>query len=497
MTKFFLLIICTCLLACAKEKQVTKAIDFKTNWDTLRVLKNPHKGWYHHLLDNGISAYTINDEQLFRSFPGMDHLYLRLAWSYLEPKEGEYDWHRIDEVVKKYVPLGYKIAFRITSKETGTFPGSVGQESDGVQFATPVWVKKAGAKGIVAVNGGVKSWTPDWDDPVYLEKLDHFQEAFAAKYDGQPWVRYVDIGSIGDWGEGHTSFSTKIPPTADEVKANINVYLKHFRKSQLVCTDDLLYYGKNDITVNQLVEYAVSNGLSLRDDSPMVDWYLDNYLNTWSVSHPWFYDPLYLKKPIVFELQHFGEVKSDGNWIGKNGIGKIDKYGFSGADIMRNAIRIMHATYIGYHDHVEDWLPGNPDLTSELANLCGYWYFPVNAKFSSILNRGKNEISIEWLNKGVAPAYTGFKLVFRFESDNPENSFEIASVEAGNKEWLPGIVKHEIYFFDIPNEVKSGNYLLKFKLIEQLESGLNPIQIGVKETIIDQNEFIVLDKVNI
>jgi hypothetical protein len=33
---------------------------------------------------------------------------------------------------------------------------------------------------------------------------------------------------------------------------------------------------------------------------------------------------------------------------------------------------------------------------------------------------GKNELSIEWLNKGVAPAYNDFNLVLRFESENPD-----------------------------------------------------------------------------
>ena len=66
----------------------------------------------------------------------------------------------------------------------------------------------------------------------------------------------MDIGSIGEWGEGHTSFSTKIPPTVEEVKANMDVFLKNYRKSQLVCTDDLLYYGKKEADVKILLDYA-------------------------------------------------------------------------------------------------------------------------------------------------------------------------------------------------------------------------------------------------
>jgi hypothetical protein len=33
-----------------------QTIDFIPDWDSVRVLKNPYKGWYHHLLDNGIKV---------------------------------------------------------------------------------------------------------------------------------------------------------------------------------------------------------------------------------------------------------------------------------------------------------------------------------------------------------------------------------------------------------------------------------------------------------
>jgi hypothetical protein len=43
-----------------------QTIDFKLQWDTIHVLKNPYKGWYHHLLDNGVQIYAIKDEAIFR-----------------------------------------------------------------------------------------------------------------------------------------------------------------------------------------------------------------------------------------------------------------------------------------------------------------------------------------------------------------------------------------------------------------------------------------------
>lgn len=468
--------------------------DFTTSWDTLRVLNNPDKGWYHHLLDNGVDAYAIRNDSIFASFPGMDHLYLRLAWSYLEPAEGKYDWHRIDEVIEKYMPLGYKISFRISSKETGAYPGAVGQQLNGVHYATPVWVQKAGAKGTVAEVWNTKSWTPDWDDPVYLEKLDNFQRAFAARYDGKPYVSYIDIGSIGEWGEGHTHFSTRVPPTVEEVKASIDVFVKNFKKSQLVCTDDLLYYGKDSADVKILLDYAISNGVSLRDDSPLVNWYLDHNLNTWSVSHPHFYDPLYKTKPIVFELQHYREVKRDSNWLGKNGSDTIPKYGYSGAHIMRKAIETMHATYIGFHGYAEDWLADNPDLTNELANLCGYWYFPEKATFPKKLKNGENTISISWLNKGVAPAYKEFGIVFRLESKKGDVVIDFPIDNSGNRDWMPGIVSTQNYTLLLTDKTKA-EYILKFRLVLKTEDNARGIDIGLSKSLIDKDGFVELGEV--
>jgi hypothetical protein len=484
------------LCSCSTSPKINE-IDFTSGWDTIRVLENPHKGWYHHLLDNGVTKYAISNDSIFQTFPGMDHLYLRLAWSYLEPEEGRFDWSRIDEVVEKYVPLGYKISFRITSKETGKYPNSVGQQLTGIQYATPVWVQKAGAKGVVSEVWGTRSWTPDWDDPVFLEKLNNFHRAFAERYDGQNWLSYIDIGSIGEWGEGHTSFSTKIPPTVAEVKANIDIFLKNYKKSQLVVTDDLIYYGKSNNDEKTLYDYAITNGITLRDDSPLVDWYMQQNLAAWSVSHPHFYDPLYLKKPVIFELQHYGEVKKDGNWRGKNGSEKIEKYGYSGAEVMRNAIKTMHATYIGYHGYAEEWLADNPDLTNELANLCGYWYFPVEASFPSVLKKGTNQISITWINKGVAPAYHSFDLILRLESLNNNKLIDLEPIESNNQEWLPEKTKSENYIFELPADANKGQFLLKFKLIDQSAKTTRIIQTGLKDSFIDENDFAELGKIEL
>jgi len=487
-----LIIITIFSFSCNTRDQLTH-IDLRSAWDTLKVIENPHKGWYHHYYDCGIGKYLIKDEEMFKSFPGMDHLYLRLAWSFLEPEEGQFNWEVIDTVIARYVPMGYKIAFRVTCKETGSIStGSVPEEINGVRYATPSWVQRAGAKGVVPEKPRSPSWTPVWDDPVYLEKLNNFHKAFARRYNAQPYVLYIDVGSIGDWGEGHTSFSTNVPPTVKEVKSNIDIYLKNYKKTQIVVTDGLLFWGKNEDQIKELYGYAISNGITLRDDSPMVYGHIKNYFDTWSVSHPHFYDPLYMKKPIIFEAEHYSFVKRDGNWLGKNGEEIIPAYGVSGSDIFRNSIKTMHATYIGF---LEDFLNDNPDLTGELLNTCGYWYFPVSVSFPEFINKSENTIEISWFNKGVAPAYNSYSLILRIEEvNNKSNIYDITLYDSGNKNWLPGMIYSETYNFNLPSDIRNGNYHLKFKLKDTYDTKRD-IFLGIQEKLMDSFHFITTGQV--
>lgn len=486
------------LLSCSTRDVNRVTVDFQSHWDTTMVLGNPDKGWYHHLYDNSVNRYEIQNDSLFEDFPGMDHLYLRLAWSFIEPEEGVFDWSLIDSVVEKYVSQGYGVSFRITCKERRGYPESCGQIKKGVHYATPVWVREAGAKGVEVVNkGGILSWSPDWDDPVFLEKLNNFHQAFAERYDKEPWVRYIDIGSIGDYGEGHTNASTKIPPTFNEVKAHIDLFLRNYMNTQLVAPDGMFFWGKDKDTADALYDYAISRGISVRDDSPMVDYWLRKELENWSIAYPEYFDPLYKKRPTVLELQHYNGVKSDGNWLGKNGKDTIPDLGVTGAQVFKNALKTMHATFIGYHGCPEEFLTDNPDLAGELLNLCGYWYFPVKAEFPTKMKKGNNEISMEWINQGVAPAYHCYGIIFKLENDKRSEPFEIVVDHSGNMNWMPGTIFHENYTVSVPENALKGKYRLSFKLSEMNSLKQEDVLVGVSGSLMDKTNFIFLGEIEI
>ena len=89
-------------------------------WDSSKILNNPHKGWEVHYYSNSLRNYgsRLSPDDSLTNFPGLSNIYMRLAWSYLEPEEGVYNWNVIDSVIDRWVSRGKTVSFRITTKET-------------------------------------------------------------------------------------------------------------------------------------------------------------------------------------------------------------------------------------------------------------------------------------------------------------------------------------------------------------------------------------------
>lgn len=94
---------------------------------------------------------------------------------------------------------------------------------------------------------------------------------------------------------------------------------------------------------------------------------------------PQFFADAYPHTPTVLELEHYSAVKKTGNWEARPGssVAQFGK-GKTGPDLLRGALDLLHATYLGYHGDAAERLADNPGLTKELLNRCGCWLFPLS-----------------------------------------------------------------------------------------------------------------------
>jgi hypothetical protein len=475
--------------ACALSKAAE--IDLRPQWDETLPLANPDKGWYHHYFDNTVEKYLVQNDAELTEFPGLDHVYLRLAWAYLEPAEGRFDWNVVDEPIAKWTSHGMGIAFRISCKETGV--NRIEQ-----QFATPRWVRNAGARGGFYAKrkpvGPEGPWEPVYDDPVFLAKLENFIAAFAARYDGKPWLRYVDIGSFGDWGEGHTSSGSGLKYGYTALDKHVDLHLKYFHKTQLIISDDFVFGLANPEERQRMHAKLLQHNVSYRDDSILVDWFVKAYSKTSTVRSPDLFADAWQKTPTVFELEHYGIVKSKGNWTPQPG-SSLETFGAgrTGADYFRRALEQLHATYIGFHGYAREWLADNPALTAELLNRCGYWFFPHRVELPGAFSAGKsNIVTIHWQNRGVAPAYRPYDLILRL--DGPSR-FEQA-IPSGNTRWLPGSAQNpyrEVYHMALPAQLTAGDYEIKLKLHSR-QAGRD-VKLPLKDNLLGGDGFYTIGRV--
>ncbi len=343
--------------------------------DNKKALINPGMGlqlyYYSNIIPNYGSKLVPSDT--VDDFPGISTVYMRLPWSFIEPAEGKLSWELLDTPAQRWIDKGKQIAVRITASESW------------LQYATPEWVKKAGAKGY---DWGDKKqyWEPDFGDAVFLKKVENFVAAMAARYDGNPNVAYIDIGHYGLWGEGHTLISSKVEYSLDVQKTHIDIYRKYFTKTLLVMSDDFAGpYARGKSF--PITDYAFSKGVSLRDDSIMVLAPPNSWIHSEMAELFW------PKLPVVLEHAHINTSIANGAWS---------------EDLFLESIEAYHASYMSIQWWPRDFLNQYRNLINKVNMRLGYRIQLRSFSIAQQAGVGKLfTVTTSWVNAGVAPCYPG------------------------------------------------------------------------------------------
>jgi hypothetical protein len=400
--------------------------------DNGAALVNPGMGWVAHHYDNQLGKYheKLAPSDTIDEFPGLSVVYLRLAWSYIEPEEGKFEWSIVDTPAQRWIAKGKQVAFRITCSE-----------SDRRQpYATPQWVRQAGAKGYffqpgkgIVDNG--PNWEPDFDDPVFLAKLDAFLAAAARRYDGNPEVAFLDVGSLGVWGEGHTIASTKLNYSAATVKRHVDLHTKNFKRTLLAANDDWAMQGRGP----EALEYAFSQGLTLRDDSILVEGAGKEYKSAQWAERVW------RDRPVILESEHYGMSRDRGVWVdGSKYLEAIERY---------------HASYASIHWEPHEFLASNRALIEKINLRLGYRLVLTEAAWDG------GQFRYKLRNAGVAPCLPGGYISFTLKDSQggiavlfADDSFDVRNLAPDGDEVLRS------FPMTVPSILKAGTYSVYFSI---------------------------------
>ncbi len=246
-TPWLLLLLSPCL---AQEPELVSLTPAPSD----EVLFNPGMGLY--------LQYPPLDSQPDEWFMKLsDIAYYRLEWNDLNPAKDvytfdEYFGPRFDFWVKQH---GKRLAFRVMCQ-------SMHSRSS---FVTPQWVFDSGVPGVKheGLAGQEQTDPVFWDDR-YLDAQCTFIQKLGEYHDGREGLEFVDIGSIGEWGEMHlmrwtpaqlaqTGFSEARYIAA--YRRIIDAHRQAFPRTRVF----LNVGGRNHLTIN---DYAALNGMHFRQD---------------------------------------------------------------------------------------------------------------------------------------------------------------------------------------------------------------------------------------
>jgi hypothetical protein len=246
--------------------------------------------------------------------------------------------------------------------------------------------------------------------------VENFVKAMAERYDGKPYVDFVDVGHFGMWGEGHTVMSG-IEYPLEVKKWHLDVYLKYFKNTLLCISDDFAGHDKAGDHF-PITDYAFSKGVTIRDDSIMVQPAPKNWYHSEMAQQFW------PALPVILEHEHYGNATKRGSW---------DK------GLFLRSVEDYHASYMSIHWWPRILLNENKDVIDKINLRMGYRLQLIEASWPAEVKAGEPfEFKSEWKNAGVAPCYKGGFLCVTIKDDKEgivavlvNSEFDFKKLETG------------------------------------------------------------------
>ncbi len=419
------------------------------------VLLNPGKGYvaYYEDKEKLSEKYERESEVNGKYISLASCLNLKLRWRIIQPNaEDEFDWSVIDDKIALAKKLNKRVMLGF-----GCVVSTGGVNHDGVNSLVPQWVYDAGAKyndveGPNYKMGGREiSRLPEWEDPIYREKVEKFVKAVAERYDGHPLVECVINFTHGNWGEWHHLDVNNRPCTKENLyidfrgrvldleyfRYTLELFPKYFKKTPIMMPINT--FDKTD----ELEPWAKVG----------VDEYSYGFKREGLISIP---DCTYAMKYCAGKAPAFGEWQTayahytaDGRWSDE----LVDREFVDG--------KLTHCNLGYYGSGAWLYLKEREAQVRYWANHMGYYYTVVGAKWEDDYD---GEISVTVRNDGVTATYLDSyaKISLLDEKGNTvceKTLRDINLKEVGEKE-------EKTFTFPSPFDKTNGDFTLALRFFE-------------------------------
>lgn len=455
-------------------------------------VENPLKGWIYQLpYDGGSLAFKY------------------VSWKELEPSDGYFDFSAIERGLTSGTSAAKHIVFRVYLDYPGIEPG------------VPDWLTKLGVSMVpyFSTEENKSGYTPDYNNPQLLTRVVRLIEKLGERFDGDPRIAFIQIGTMGQYGEWTTfAAGNTLRYSLDTQRAILDAYDRAFPNKKLQGRhaglnydvtavslggnydigfhDDMFPYQTYSVMVPPMVQKGKTEAWKTepmggelwpyREDLMLSDAYTD--LNISSSDPAKFFSPAqpfnrgfvgtkwrvlagngFTGQDIVIrEVDSQGVATAD-KPLGSLGasMGKmlfLDETGKAWNSVYELAldrIRAFHPTYMRILQHLVTNTRANTYAKlAQMARLMGYQFRLTSMTLPKQLIVGQNNaIQLNLVNEGVAPFYYKWKVSLALmDGDVVRQKFDLPW---DIRRWLPGNVSESC---TINPTVPAGTYTLAIKI---------------------------------
>lgn len=365
----------------------------------------------------GYAGWAVNMTKKHMPEPDVSLAFALLFWKDFEPEKGVYDFDSFEELnnFQHLTSKNVKIIIRFVCDYPSTDK----------HMDIPEWLfDEIDGAGQYYNNNGLQGFAPDYANEYIIKRHDLAIKTLGERYGNSPDVAFIQLGSLGQWGEWHNTIAGISFPDSDITDLYVKHYLNAFKEIKLQMR------RPNDI--------AKENGIGFYNDM------MGNNESTY-MWLGWIED---------FGVTDYYSIAPSGGEFASTY--PLEKY-FN--DMYENVKKMMidsHTTYIVA-------LPQGNDNSEDLLKTIGYRLMVENVHYSNEIYY-KNTVSIMFniKNAGIAPFY--YKWPFRcfFFNENGE-MMESQDIDLDVTKILPGNVVY--HYADIFVSLEPGDYTIKLGLI--------------------------------
>lgn len=387
------------------------------------VLNNPYMGWAPSA-EGGPYAQPHN------------LVYINATWNELEPKKGEYAFESFEEKYKftYWKKSNTHIIFRLNMD----FPG----KERHMDIPDWLYTEIKGDGTWYDLDYG-KGFSPNYSNPTLISYHQKLIEALAVRYNNNPLIPIIALGSIGHWGEWHTKQDqpSSIPFPGIEISDQyVEHYMNFFTNKQLVMRRPFYIAAENDLGL-----YNDSFG----DQAQTFDYFVNYFQNGYN-------DYLAgIAQPSMTDF--WKHAPSGGEIANPPGMACFEE---DYIDMTLKQIQACHTSWLGPSCPAYYPLGSKQQKNYDLMlKTMGYRFVLYSVKHLRKIEAGSTlPIKMVWKNMGVAPFYYCWPLELSLADSNSNIVYSVNTSE-DIRTWLTG-KKSVQASIEIPEDLEPGNYTL-------------------------------------